>query len=316
MDLIKRLGPMALGSRLKRLTIRMNKDISRLYRELGIEFEARWFPVAYLLRQQSPLSISEIADELKYSHTAIKNFANEMLRKGLLESDRDPSDKRRRLLHLTRKGRHAVDRMVPVWQEVRAVAGNLVESSTPNLLASIEGIEQQLDRMEMYPRIRERMRPRFLEAIEILDYRPAYKKYFVTLNHEWLEKYFRIEHTDEKLLSDPKRRIIDKGGDVIFARLEGQVVGTAALVRHDDNIFELTKMAVNETARRRMVGTKLTLAIIERAKSYGAERLYLETHPKLKAAQLLYKKVGFQRVDESPIPPAFRRRRIVMKIEL
>ena len=45
MDLIKQLGPMALGSRLKRLTIRMNKDISLIYRKLGIEFEARWFPV-------------------------------------------------------------------------------------------------------------------------------------------------------------------------------------------------------------------------------------------------------------------------------
>ena len=61
MDVKKQLGPMALGSRLKRLTIRMNKDISRIYRELGMEFEARWFPVAYLLRQRSPLSITEIA---------------------------------------------------------------------------------------------------------------------------------------------------------------------------------------------------------------------------------------------------------------
>ncbi|UCF06037.1 MAG: bifunctional helix-turn-helix transcriptional regulator/GNAT family N-acetyltransferase [bacterium] len=316
MDLIKRLGPMALGSRLKRLTIRMNKDISRLYRELGIEFEARWFPVAYLLRQQSPLSISEIADELNYSHTAIKNFTNEMLQKGLLESNRDPSDRRRRLLQLSRMGRHAVDRMVPVWREVRAVAGNLVESSEPNLLASIEGIEQQLDQKEMYPRIRERLRPRLLEAIEILDYRPAYKKYFWSLNYEWLKKYFRVERADEKPLSDPKGQIINRGGVVLYARLDGQVVGTAALVRHEDNVFELTKMAVTATARRRMVGTKLTLAIIERAKSCGAERLFLETHPKLKPAQRLYEKIGFERIDESPIPPVFDRRRIIMKIEL
>ena len=56
MDLIKQLGPMALGSRLKRLTVRMNKDVSRVYRELGLDFEARWFPVAYLLSRRQPLA--------------------------------------------------------------------------------------------------------------------------------------------------------------------------------------------------------------------------------------------------------------------
>ena len=105
MDLIKQLGPMALGSRLKRLTVRMNKDVSRVYRELGIEFEARWFPVAYLLRQEAPLSISEIADALNYTHTAIKNFANEMIQKGLLDSTRDTKDKRKRIVSLSARGR-------------------------------------------------------------------------------------------------------------------------------------------------------------------------------------------------------------------
>lgn len=316
MDLIKQLGPMALGSRLKRLTIRMNKDISRIYVELGIDFQARWFPVAYLLRKGSPLSISEIADSLNYSHTAIKNFANEMTLKGLLESSRDSSDKRRRILRLSRKGRHAVDQMIPVWKEVRDVAGNLVESSKPNLLASIEGIEKQLDKKEMYPRIRECLRPRLLAAIEILEYRPAYKKYFRSLNYEWLKKFFSVEQADEKLLSDPKGQIINKGGDVLFARLQDQIVGTAALLHHEENIYELAKMAVTEQARRRFVGTKLTLEILERAKAIGAGQLYLETHPKLKPAQRLYESLGFKRIKESPIPSAFDRRRIVMRIDL
>ncbi|UCD57275.1 MAG: MarR family transcriptional regulator, partial [Candidatus Hydrogenedentota bacterium] len=112
MDLIKQLGPMALGSRLKRLTIRMNKDISLIYRKLGIEFEARWFPVAYLLRTQSPLSISEIAVALNYSHTAIKNFVNEMVKKGLIETTRDTRDGRRRIIRLSNKGCKTVDQLV------------------------------------------------------------------------------------------------------------------------------------------------------------------------------------------------------------
>jgi len=316
MDVIKQLGPMALGSRLKRLTIRMNKDISRIYRELGMEFEARWFPVAYMLRQQAPLSITEIAEALNYTHTAIKNFANEMLKKGLLESTRDASDKRKRLVRLSSKGRQVVDRLIPVWQEVRDVASDLVESSEPNLLTSIESVERQLDEKEVYSRIRERLRSQLLEAIEILEYQPAYKKYFRSLNYEWLKKYFRVERADEKLLSDPKGQIINKGGIVLFARLHGQIVGTAALIRHEEDAFELAKMSVTQTARRRLVGTKLTLEILKKAKAIGARHLYLETHPKLKQAQRLYENMGFERVDESPIPPTFDRRRIVMKIDL
>ena len=209
-----------------------------------------------------------------------------------------------------------MDQLIPVWEEVRAVASDLVESSEPNLLASIESVELQLDEKEVYPRIRERLRPRLLGSIEILEYKPAYKKYFKSLNYEWLERHFRIERADEKSLSDPKGTIVNKGGVVLFARLRGQIVGTAALIRHSDGLFELSKMGVTRTARRRLVGTRLTLEILERARAMGARRLYLETHPKLKPAQRLYESVGFECIDESPIPPTFDRRRILMKIDL
>jgi DNA-binding MarR family transcriptional regulator len=316
MDLIRKLGPMALGSRLKRLTIRLNKDVSRVYRELGLEFEARWFPVAYLLRQRSPLSITEIAEALDYTHTAIKDFANEMIRKGLLQATPDESDRRKRNLELTAKGHRLLDQLVPLWREIGAVAGELVGSSTPDLMDAIAGIERQLDEKEVYPRIRERLRPRMLDAVKIVEYKPAFKKHFRSLNHEWLSKHFSVERDDEKVLADPLGQIVRKGGAVLFARLDGRIVGTAALIRHGDDVFELAKMAVAETARRRFVGTKLTMAVIARARGLGARHLYLETHPKLKPALRLYEKMGFEHVEESPIPPAFRRRRIIMRAVL
>ena len=103
---------------------------------------------------------------------------------------------------------------------------------------------------------------------------------------------------------------------ILFARLRGRIVGTAALVRHANDAYELTKIAVATKARRRLVGTKLTLTVVERARLQGARHLYLETHPKLKAAQRLYESIGFKRVDESPISSAYRRRRILMRITL
>ncbi len=45
MDLIKSLGELALGSRLKRLSELIMKDGIRIYRSNGIDFQPKWFPV-------------------------------------------------------------------------------------------------------------------------------------------------------------------------------------------------------------------------------------------------------------------------------
>jgi DNA-binding MarR family transcriptional regulator/RimJ/RimL family protein N-acetyltransferase len=315
MDLIKQLGEMAIGSRLKRLTMRMNKDVSHIYEELGIDFKARWFPIARLLHLKSPLSITEIADSLNYTHTAIKKFANEMARKGLLDSKQDKNDKRRRLIWLSRKGKKVINSLLPVWKEIHAVTKDLVSSSDPNIIAAIESMEHQLDKKEVYDRIHIRIKPLMLNQIEILDYTPAYKKYFMSINREWLDKYLKTEAGDLKLLSDPKGEIIKPGGAVIFARLKGNIVGTAALMRHSDK-FELAKMGVTESARGRMVGTKMTTAIIDLAREAGAKDLYLETHPTFKPAIAMYKKLGFRQIKKSPFPKTLERESIHFKLKL
>jgi DNA-binding MarR family transcriptional regulator len=307
---------MALGSRLKRLTVRMNKDISRVYRELGFDFEARWFPVVYLLSRRSPMAVTEISSALGYTHTAIQSFANEMIRKGLLASVRDPNDGRRRMLKLSKAGRQIVANLTPVWEEIREVARELVDASDPNLLAAIASVEQQLDQQEVYERIRGRLRERMLAEIEIIDYKPAYKKQFRLLNIAWLDQYFGVEDHDAKILNDPTGEIIKRGGAVVFARWRKRIVGTAALIRHSSDVYELSKMAVARDARRRLVGTKLTVAIAERARAAGASHLFLETHPKLKAARMLYEKAGFVVVRRSPLPVKFKRGRIVMRLKL
>jgi N-acetylglutamate synthase-like GNAT family acetyltransferase len=153
----------------------------------------------------------------------------------------------------------------------------------------------------------------YRDRIEIIDYTPRLRQHFESLNREWLEKYFRVEELDARLLSRPYQEIVKRGGAVLFARLDGHVVGTAALIRHEDGVFELAKMAVSQSARRRMVGTKLAETILQRARDLGATELYLETHRKLQPANLLYHKMGFVRVESEVLPKKFNRDRIVMR---
>ena len=316
MDVIRELGELALGGHMKRLLERMNKDISEVYQLLGIDFEPRWFSMLYLLEGHSPMTVTGIAECLGYTHPAVIKIAAEMSRKGLILSSTDRKDKRKRLLRISGKGREISAFLGPVWEDIRFVVHELLDSVEHNLLSAIEGVEQALDKKELYERLFDRMKPRLLQEIEILEYSPAYKQTFRSLNLKWITKYLKLEKHDEEMLSNPVRTIIKPGGTILFARLGRRIVGTCALVKHEENVFELAKMGVSEDTRRRLVATRLALAIIDRAKELGATALYLETHPSFVPARRLYRSLGFKEVASSPLPARYRRRRIVMELNL
>ena len=103
MDIIKQLGSLALASRLKRLSDALMQGVEQLYREQEVTFHPRWFPVAYLLKQKSPMAVTEIAEALGMTHPAVNQTAAQMTRHGLLLSRKDKKDERRRLLSLSKK---------------------------------------------------------------------------------------------------------------------------------------------------------------------------------------------------------------------
>ncbi len=133
-------------------------------------------------------------------------------------------------------------------------------------------------------------------AVEILDYQPAYRAFFKTLNETWIEKYFRLEEADKLVLNHPESEILEKGGFVFFARLHDAIVGTCGLVKKEDNTFELIKMGVLESARGRKIGQQLAEAAISKAREQGADQVVLYSATILKPAILLYRKLGFREV--------------------
>jgi len=317
MDLIKQLGLLALASRLKRLSDRLMRDGSRIYREQRLDFEPRWFTVFYLLSRKSPLAVTKIAQELRVSHPAVNQVANAMEKAGLLVSQKDKADERKRLLSLSPSGKVLVTKLKPVWNDFKLAAGELLAESSVDLLEILDRIENSLDDAEMYDRIKTQIKKRQLEEVEIIDYKPKYRKYFKELNLEWLRKYFSVEPLDEKILSDPEGEILRHGGRIFFARLEGKIVGTAALIRHDKNAYELAKMAVTEKAQGRQAGKRLALAVIEKARSRGASTISLNTSTKLAVANSLYRQLGFvQTHSEADQSSSYKRPTITLKLDI
>jgi ribosomal protein S18 acetylase RimI-like enzyme len=316
MDLIRELGPLAFASRLKRISERLMKDVSRIYQEQEVDFQARWFPVLYLLGQKTSMSITEIAQALHMTHPAINQIASGMVENGLLSSSKDASDERRRMLALSDKGAGVMTSLVPVWKDIEAANRELLSLADCDLLVALDRIETALDEEDMYRRVMARIKRRQRDVVEIIEYVPHYQKYFDAFNREWLTKYFTVEEFDRKILSDPEGEILDQGGHVLFARLDDEIVGTVALLMHGHGIFELAKMAVTEKAQGRQVGTKLARAAIELAKSNGADTVILYTSPILTAANKLYTKLGFVEQKGAPQPLAYQRHSIMMILDI
>lgn len=151
--------------------------------------------------------------------------------------------------------------------------------------------------------------------ITIIPFSDNNKEYIKTLNYEWLQKYFYVEPTDVEQLSDPQLHIVDKGGHIYFAGYNGKIVGTASLIKVNDAVFELAKMAVTEQYKGLGIGKSLLEYCLQKASELGAAKLILYSNTKLKAAVHLYKEYGFKEV-ELPANVHYERADIMMEFLL
>lgn len=133
------------------------------------------------------------------------------------------------------------------------------------------------------------------DTLAIHEFSDDLAVHFRDINAEWINTMFRLEETDRDVLENPRAKIIDTGGVILFVEASGLgIVGACALQKTGATSYELTKMGVRESARGRKAGEFLLSAIIDRASSLGAEPLYLLTSSKCAAAIHLYEKLGFQ----------------------
>ncbi len=123
-----------------------------------------------------------------------------------------------------------------------------------------------------------------------------------------------MEASDYRYLDHPEENILDKNGQIFFAIYNDKPVGTCALIKTDEQTFELGKMAVSDEAKGKGIGYLLGVAAIEKAREAGAKRIYLESNTMLKPAISLYQKLGFKKITGKPSP--YERSNICMEIIL
>lgn len=291
-DVLKEMGPLALGSRLKRLAERLQTDGAKLMAETGADIQPSHFPLVACLDRYGPVSVVQAAGIIGVSQPAVTRAIASLKARGLIELRQDAHDSRYKSIRLTRTGQIRLDEMKRgLWPAVAESAGDVLENAA-GFLDQLQRIEEALDAAPLY----ERATARLLrdEVFTVLEYEPALARDFYAISYEWISDLFEVEDADRLLIENPEREIIDKGGCILFVRSTASgVIGTGALLPHEEGVLELSKMGVLKRARGRAVGAHLVRSLIERARAMKAETLFLVTSTKCAAAIHLYEKHGF-----------------------
>ena len=138
--------------------------------------------------------------------------------------------------------------------------------------------------------------------VEIIVYKEEHHKDFRKLNLEWLEQYNLTESHDLMVLNDPRGTILDKGGFIWLAKAGNEIVGSAALMKEEEGIYELAKMSVTKKWQGRGISKLLLETCMNKAKEIGAAKLLLFSNHQLQTALKLYKKYGFRNIELKDCP--------------
>ena len=153
-NVISKLGALAIGARMRRLTDIFSRDVAMIYKEHHLDFEAKYFVLFYLIadRGEEGIGIMEIADELSLTHPAIIHLAKDIERKGYIQSEKSATDSRKRLLKLSKKGKAALPEFKKVWNKIEKLNAQLMQKQQNHLLKAIAEMENILDEKSYYKR--------------------------------------------------------------------------------------------------------------------------------------------------------------------
>lgn len=144
-DVLRSLGYLCLGSRLKRIGEQLQADTQRLLDGLEVRLQASQYPLLAALDRLGPLPVGELAQSLGVTQPGVTRSVSLLADIGLVEVIQANDDQRRRLVSLTNSGRHLVDvAKQDVWPRIDNAVAELCSGLSGSLLEQLAAIEDGL----------------------------------------------------------------------------------------------------------------------------------------------------------------------------
>lgn len=133
--------------------------------------------------------------------------------------------------------------------------------------------------------------------ITIVEYKPEYHNRFREINVQWITRLYVMEEEDIKTVDDPESYVLKNGGKIYIALYNNYPVGTCAYLNLGNGVYEMIKMAVDESYRGLKIGKTIGEVSMQKIRELGAKKVILFSNRSGSATAIqLYHKLGFTEV--------------------
>ena len=142
-------------------------EINRAYQNEGIDFDASWFPVFYLLSKNESLSIKELSEQTEVSHPAASQLITNLKNRKLVTSVTCADDARRQQVQLTDDGHKLLAQILPVWDAVLVAMEDIMttDPACKELLPAIGAVEEAFRSIKLADKIGEKLDRQTKQAV-------------------------------------------------------------------------------------------------------------------------------------------------------
>jgi len=159
-DIIRSLGYLTLGSRLKRIGEQLQADTQRMLDGLEVPVQSSQYPLLAALDRLGPLPVGELAQSLGITQPGVTRSVALLAELGLVEVIQSDGDQRRRMVSLTKNGQRLVDRAKrDVWPRIENAVADLCKGLTGPLLDQLTAIEDGLAAAPLDRRVKQGVAP-------------------------------------------------------------------------------------------------------------------------------------------------------------
>lgn len=155
-DVVKELGHLSLGTRLKRIGEALQAQTQEVLAAYGFTQPAAHFPLLAALDRLGALSVGELSQAVGVSQPVITRSLRGLEDDGLVESETAAEDRRVRRVALSPKGRGLVQHAKrEAWPAIEAAVAQACRGLTGDLLAQLAALEEALEARPLTKRVQE-----------------------------------------------------------------------------------------------------------------------------------------------------------------